>query len=60
MPISDQFSGLPMDSLISAPLNATTKAQAEVAKAALDFIGAVGAPTCAVSAPDKEQVPPED
>lgn len=60
MPISDQFSGLPMDSLISAPLNAAVKAQAETAKATFDFISAVGAPTCTVPALDKEQAPPED
>lgn len=60
MPISDQFSGLPMDSLISAPLNAAVKAQAEAAKATFDFISAVGAPTCTVPEPDKEQAPPED
>lgn len=60
MPISDQFSGLPMDSLISAPLNAAAKGQAEVAKVAFDFISAVGAPTCTTPDPGKEQAPPED
>lgn len=44
MSISDQFSGLPLDSLIGGPLKAAAKAQAESAKATADFMKAVDAP----------------
>jgi len=40
--MSDQFQGLPMDSLIGGPLTAATKAQVTLAQSTADFINTVG------------------
>lgn len=60
MSIKDQFNGLPMDQLIGGPLKAAAEAEEELARAAIDFYQAVGAPPCAVPDPDEDTAPPED
>lgn len=42
MSISDQFSGLDMEQLISAPLKATAEAQKQLAESTEEFISQVG------------------